>query len=158
MAMLTGAKLVAKVSIKRILVISLSLMIAGILWLARTPLDAAFLTDILPALLLVGIGSGMAAPAIQIGALTGVKPNRIGLISGVTETMRELGAVIAIAAVTTALVAEGNTLSGFHTGFLVMATAAALGLIATGIAFRRQRSQRPDFAQLKESQEYAEAS
>jgi EmrB/QacA subfamily drug resistance transporter len=154
MAMLTGTKFVAKISIKRILIISLSLMIAGILWLARAPLNATFLTDVLPALLLVGIGSGMAAPAIQIGALTGVKPHRIGLISGITETMRELGAVIAIAAVTTALVAEGNNLNGFHTGFLVMAATAALGLVTTGVAFQRRRRQETA-QQLTESQEYA---
>lgn len=151
-SLLTGTKLIGKIPIKRLLITSLLLMIAGILWLLRAPHDPNFLTDILPSLLLVGIGSGIAPPAIQIGALSGVKPERVGLISGVNETMRELGSVIVIATVTSALVA-GNALGGFQNGFLVMIGAAILGLITTGIAFH-QRSQRSVFVQSKQSQEY----
>lgn len=139
---LTGAKLVNKISLRGLFVIDLSLIIIGALWLARSPLDASYFRDVFPAMFLMGIAFGITGPVVQIGALTGVKLRQIGLISGVAETTRELGAVIAIAAVTTILVVKGADLEGFHGGFLAMALISLLGLVTTIVAFRPLKSKR----------------
>lgn len=137
-SILTGTKLIGKVSPRQILFISLSMMAIGALWLLRAPADPLFAVEVLPSLFLLGVGGGMAIPAIQIGALTGVKPERVGLISGTAETMRELGAVIVIAAVTTAIVTQDNLLDGFRAGYVVIALAAVIGLVLSGIAFQHK--------------------
>jgi EmrB/QacA subfamily drug resistance transporter len=141
-AMLTGSKLVAKFNVKQLLATSLVLMTVAMVWLMRMPAHATFLADLFPALLLVGVGSGMMGPLVQISALTGVQPKNFGLVSGVVETMRELGSVIVIAAVSTALTIQTSALQGFHAAYLVIAVAALLGLGVTGVAFRQQRTAR----------------
>lgn len=124
--------------------------------LVRVPIDAVFVRNLLPTMLLSGIGMGMFAPSVQIKALSGVKPEQMGLISGVTETMREFGGVLAIAAASTVLLAQNWTLNGFHAGFLVMGSSAALGLLAISFGLQRERQpKRQILTQAATSQEYS---
>ena len=141
-AMLTGSKLVAKFGVKRLLFAGLAFMVLAMLWLMRIPVNATFLTDLFPALLLAGVGGGMIGPLVQISALTGVQPKHFGLISGMVETMRELGSVVVIAAASTALAVQTSALGGFHAAYLMIAVAALFGLGAIGIAFKKQRFER----------------
>ncbi|HSE29326.1 MAG TPA: MFS transporter [Candidatus Saccharimonadales bacterium] len=134
----TGAKLLGRLSIKQLLFISLSAMVVGVLWILRAPAEPMFMLDIVPTLLLMGIGGGMAIPAIQVGALTGVEPKRVGLISGLAETTRELGAVVIIAGVTTAIVMQDALLAGFRAGFAVIASAAILAIVIAAVVFRKK--------------------
>jgi EmrB/QacA subfamily drug resistance transporter len=76
-----GARLVAIAGVRRLLVTGLTLLAAGMLWLTRVPADAAYLTDLLPAFLLAGVGIGLCAPSAQIGALSGVAESTSGLAS-----------------------------------------------------------------------------
>jgi EmrB/QacA subfamily drug resistance transporter len=124
---ITGSKLVVKFGVKRLLLIGLSLLALSLLWLVRIPAQASFLIDVVPTLLLSGVGVGLIGPSVQIGALSGVKPELFGLVSGVVETMRELGGVVTIAVASTVL--AGSTLQRFHTAFLVTVGTAVLGAL-----------------------------
>jgi MFS family permease len=135
-----GARLVASVGVRRLLVTGLSLLAVGVLWLTRLPADASFVTDLLPAFLLAGIGFGLCAPSVQIGALSGVSASASGLASGLVETMREIGGAAGVAAVSTMLVSRGG-IDGFHAGFAVISVVAALGALAAATGF--QRNARP---------------
>jgi EmrB/QacA subfamily drug resistance transporter len=132
-----GARLVALVGVRRLLVTGLSLLAIGMLWLTRVPADASYLTDLLPAFLLAGIGIGVCAPSAQIGALSGVSESTSGLASGLVETMREIGGAAGVAAVSTALVSRTG-LEGFRTAFVVICVAAAVGALTAGVAFPRR--------------------
>jgi EmrB/QacA subfamily drug resistance transporter len=135
-----GARLVALVGVRRLLVTGLSLMAIGVLWLTRVPADANYVADLLPAFLLAGVAIGLCAPSVQIGALSGVSDSESGLASGLVETMREVGGAAGVAAVSTVLVSQAG-LSGFHAAFVVICIAAALGALAAATAFaRRARS------------------
>ena len=90
-AAITGSKLVAVLGVRRLLVVAQSLLAISVLLLTRIPVGGDFATDLLPALLLAGVAGGMAAPAAQIGALSGVTDSMTGLASGLLETMREIG-------------------------------------------------------------------
>lgn len=132
-----GARLVAAVGVRRLLVIGLSLLTAGVLWLTRVPADASYVADLLPGFLLAGIGLGLCAPSIQIGALSGVSESASGLASGLVETMREIGAAAGVAAVSTMLVSRTG-LDGFHAGFAVIGLLAILGAVTAATAFQRE--------------------
>src|SRR5215211_6027544 len=97
-AAITRAKLVALVGVRRLLVAGLSLFAISALLLARVPAGGDYATDLLPALLLAGVAGGLAAPAAQIGALSGVTHSMTGLASGLVETMREIGGAVGVAA------------------------------------------------------------
>jgi hypothetical protein len=71
LAAITGGKLVAVVGVRRLLTAGQSLLAIAMLLLTRIPLGANFATNVLPALLLAGLAGGIAAPAAQIGALSG---------------------------------------------------------------------------------------
>jgi EmrB/QacA subfamily drug resistance transporter len=131
-----GARLVALVGVRRLLVTGLSLLALGMLWLTRVPADANYVTDLLPAFLLAGVAIGLCAPSAQIGALSGVSESTSGLASGLVETMREIGGAAGVAAVSTMLVSRAG-LDGFRAAFVVIAIAAAVGAVTAAIAFHR---------------------
>jgi EmrB/QacA subfamily drug resistance transporter len=154
-AAITGSKLVAVVGVRRLLVAGLSLLAISALLLTRVPAGGSFATDLLPALLLAGVAGGMAAPAAQIGALSGVAHSMTGLASGLVETMREIGGAVGVAAVSTVLVSRAGEIAGagntaargraaanaFHAAFWVMFILAALGALTAAIAFQRRTTQ-----------------
>jgi EmrB/QacA subfamily drug resistance transporter len=133
---LAGARLVAVIGVRRLMVTGLPLLAVGVLWLTRVPADANYVTDLLPAFLLAGIGVGLCAPSAQIGALSGVSDSASGLASGLVETMREIGGAAGVAAVSTVLVSRTG-LNGFHAAFTVISIAAALGALTAATGFRR---------------------
>lgn len=133
---MTGGRLAAKVGVRRLLITGLSLFAVAALWLARIPGDASYVTDVLPAFLLAGIGFGLVEPALQIGALTGVSRSDSGLASGLIETTREVGGAAGVAGVSTALVA-GSGSHGFHAAFAIIAVLTALGLATAMAGFAR---------------------
>ena len=69
---IAGAKLVGVVGVRRLLVGGFTLLAIAALLLTRVPAGAHYATDLLPALILAGLAGGISAPAIQIGALSGV--------------------------------------------------------------------------------------
>jgi EmrB/QacA subfamily drug resistance transporter len=144
-----GARLVALVGVRRLLVTGLTLLAIGMLWLARVPADADYVTDLLPAFLLAGVAIGLCAPSAQIGALSGVTDSTSGLVSGLVETMREIGGAAGIAAVSTVLVSRAGV-DGFRAAFVVICIAAALGALIAGVAFQRRARSVADEAPIPE--------
>jgi EmrB/QacA subfamily drug resistance transporter len=148
---IAGARLVSAVGVRRLLVVGMALAALGLLWLTRVPVGAEYLTDLLPAFLLVGIAIGLSAPSVQIGALSGVAGSAVGLASGLVETMREIGGAVGIAAVSTVLVTrtrdaieiadpaarEAAALEGFQSAFTVIVVVAVLGALVAVVAFPR---------------------
>ena len=136
-AAITGSKLVAILGVRRLLIVAQSLLAISVLLLTRIPAGADFATDLLPALLLAGVAGGMAAPAAQIGALSGVTDSMTGLASGLLETMREIGGAIGVAAVSAVLVSRAGV-NAFHAAFWVIFAVAALGALTAAIGFPRR--------------------
>jgi len=150
-AAIAGARLISAVGAKRLLVVGMVLLAAGVLWLTRVPSGAKYLTDLLPAFGLVGIAIGLTGPSVQIGALSGVAGSAAGLASGLVETMREIGGAVGIAAVSAVLVArtsdtlqgadpaarQAAALEGFQSAFTLITALAVLGVLVAAIGFPR---------------------
>jgi EmrB/QacA subfamily drug resistance transporter len=134
---IAGARLVALVGVRKLLVTGMSLIAVGMLWLTRVPTDASYVGDLLPAFLLAGVGIGLCAPSAQIAALSGVSASLSGLASGLVETMREIGGAAGVAAVSTALVSRAGV-DGYRLAFVVIAVAAAVGAVTATFAFPRR--------------------
>jgi EmrB/QacA subfamily drug resistance transporter len=135
-AALAGARLVAVVTARWLLIAGLSLVSVGALWLTRVPADASYVTDLLPAFVFVGLGFGLCGPALQICALSGVSRPDAGLASGLVETMREIGGAAGVAAVS-AVLASGSGLAGFHAAFVIIGVVAGLGVVTAAAGFAR---------------------
>jgi EmrB/QacA subfamily drug resistance transporter len=150
-AAIAGAKLVRMIGVRRLLLGGFALLAVAALLLTRVPAGAHYATDLLPVLILAGMAGGLSAPAIQIGALSGVPHSMTGLAGGLVETLREIGGGVGVAVVATVLasrVGAGNSaahgsaaVSAFHSAFWVMFIVAVLGLLTAAIAFPRTTTQ-----------------
>jgi MFS family permease len=90
--------------------------------------SSAYVADVLPALVILGLGFGMIfAPAINT-ATTGVRQRDSGVASALVNTMQQVGGSIGTSALSTAaLTATASYLVTHHTGPLAPAVAATHG-------------------------------
>ena len=149
-----SAKLVMRFGIRSTLSVGLLLAAAGLALLARAPVGGNFFVDVLPSMILLGFGAGIAFNPMLLAAMNDVKPDESGLASGLVNTSFMMGGALGLAilaslasARTNNLLASGtNTLAalngGYHAAFLAGAffAAAAAWLSA---AFLRSGQQAP---------------
>jgi MFS family permease len=120
-------------------------MATGLMLFARTPVEGSFLVDVLPGMLVLGVGASFAFMAVILASTAGVPENEAGLASGLVNTSQQMGgalglaALAAVAAAYTAIVAGPDPApaalnSGYHAAFFVGAGCVLLGaLIATSL-------------------------
>jgi EmrB/QacA subfamily drug resistance transporter len=141
-----SAKIVMRYGIKRPLAVGLSLAAIALLLFARAPVDGSFLVDLLPGMILLGIGAGIAFNPVLLAAMSDVPPEESGLASGVVNTAFMMGGALGLAVLasiaasrTDSLAASGSghlsaLLGGYHVSFLVGAI-FALSAAGIGVAF-----------------------
>ena len=119
----------------------LALVFASMLWWARVPVDGEYLRDILPAVVLLGTGAGLAFPAVTTLAMSGATPSESGLASGVVNTSLQVGGAIGLSILaslamgrTETLRAGGEQASAALVGGYHLAFAVAAGLVAAALA------------------------
>ncbi len=129
----------------------------GLLLFARTPLAANYLTDLLPPMLLIGVGVGTAFPALMTLAMSGATPSDSGLASGLVNTSMQVGGAIGLAVLATLATQHSNALlkagtsqaaalnAGYHLAYLVgaglvaVAVCIAIGVLRSGAGRRSAR-------------------
>ena len=60
---------------------------SGSLLFARAPVDGSFVVDVLPSMILLGLGAGIAFNPVLLAAMSDVEPSEAGLASGVVNTV-----------------------------------------------------------------------
>jgi EmrB/QacA subfamily drug resistance transporter len=143
-----SAKLVMRYGIKKPLATGLLLASAGLLLLVRAPVDGNFVTDVLPSMILLGLGAGMAFNPVLLAAMGDVDPAEAGLASGVVNTSFMMGGAVGLAVLASAAASRTTTLvdaghsqiealtGGYHLAFLLGAIFAA-GAAVIGATFLR---------------------
>ena len=136
-----SAKIVMRFGIRAPIVIGLLLATIGLALFARAPLDGVFVVDILPGMVLLGIGAGIAFNPVLLAATNDVAPNESGLASGIVNTSFMLGGALGLAALaslaaarTAALIANHDAQlaalrGGYSAAFIVGAVFAALAAV-----------------------------
>ena len=69
----------------------------GLLLFARAPVDGTFVLDVLPRMLLLGFGAGIAFNPVLLAAMSDVEPNDSGLASGIVNTSFMMGGALGLA-------------------------------------------------------------
>jgi EmrB/QacA subfamily drug resistance transporter len=155
-----SAKLVMRYGIRAPLGVGLTLAAIGLLLFARAPVDGSFVVDVLPSMILLGIGAGMAFNPVLLAAMSDVDQSEAGLASGVVNTSFMMGGALGLAVLASLAASRTDTLlaagddelaaltGGYHVAFLVGAI-FALGAAAIGAALLRPGAamQREDEAQ-----------
>ena len=91
-----SAKLVLRFGVRAPLAIGLLLAAAGLALFARAPVDGAFVADVLPSMILLGLGAGMAFNPLLLAAMSDVEPNDAGLASGLVNTSFMMGGALGL--------------------------------------------------------------
>jgi EmrB/QacA subfamily drug resistance transporter len=77
-----SAKIVMRFGIRKPLAVGLWLAAIGLALFARAPVDGSFVADVLPGMMLLGLGAGMAFNPLLLAAMSEVSPADSGLASG----------------------------------------------------------------------------
>ena len=104
---------------------------AGMLHLSLLSDDGSYLTDVLPGLIAVGVGTGLTYAPSFVAATAGVPDALTGAASGLINASLQIGAAVLLASLVAVMSLTGamNPLAGYRTALLVGATlpvAAAL--------------------------------
>ena len=104
------SQVVTKVGARYPIAGGLTLAAVGFGLLAGVPAEASYAADLLPGLLIFGIGLGMAFVAASIGALEGVTERDSGLASGLINTMQQVGGALGVAVLATIALSHSSDL------------------------------------------------
>jgi EmrB/QacA subfamily drug resistance transporter len=138
-----SAKLVVKYGFRKPLAFGLGVAALALFWFARVPVDGSFLPDILPAMILIGIGGGLAFNPVLMAAMSDVEPQDAGLASGIANTAFMMGGALGLAVLASAAssrtghVINADTLTrGYHLAFLIGGVFALLAATVGGVFLR----------------------
>ncbi|WP_344820565.1 MFS transporter, partial [Actinoplanes cyaneus] len=101
------ARLTSRFGPRRVLLAGLALFAGGLLLLVRIPANPSYAVDVLPAIIVMGLGVGLTVPAIMMLAMAGASDEDAGLVSGLTNTAQQAGAALGLAVL--AAVSAGRT-------------------------------------------------
>jgi EmrB/QacA subfamily drug resistance transporter len=128
---------------------AMGVIVVALLLFARTPVDASYAVDILPAMAMFGLGAGLAFPSLMTLAMSGATASDSGLASGLVNTSVQVGGAIGLAVLATlatnrtdGLLSDGESTasaltSGYHFAYLV---GAGLVVVAIAVALSTLRS------------------
>jgi EmrB/QacA subfamily drug resistance transporter len=94
-------RLVTRFGARAVLAPGLALILAGLAWFARVPVHGEYLLDVMPSMLLLGIGAGVCFPALMTLAMSSATPADAGLASGLVNTTAQVGGALGLAVLAT---------------------------------------------------------
>ena len=105
---------------------------AGMALLARVGESGSYLRDVLPGMLIAGVGLGVASVSVSIAILTGAREEESGMISGLNSTGHEIGGTLGIAIFSTIAAGSGaiagpEASPGIAHAFVAAAVLATVG-------------------------------
>ena len=142
-----SARLVMRFGISRTLATGLALATAGLALFIRLPVDGSFLADVLPSMILLGFGAGMAFNPVLLAAMNDVDQTEAGLASGVVNTSFMMGGALGLAVLASVAASRTTSLSaseghlaaltgGYHLAFVVGAIFAAVAATLGAVLLR----------------------
>ncbi|MDB5816263.1 MAG: drug resistance transporter, EmrB/QacA subfamily [Rhodocyclales bacterium] len=143
-----SAWLVMRFGLRLPLAVGLLLAALGLALFARAPVGGNFVFDVLPGMLLLGFGAGVAFNPVLLAAMSDVSPSESGLASGVVNTAFMMGGALGLAVLASLASARADSLrvvgadavvalnGGYHAAFIVGAIFAALAAVIGAVGIR----------------------
>ncbi|HET9116500.1 MAG TPA: MFS transporter, partial [Pseudonocardiaceae bacterium] len=141
-------RIVLRFGIRAPLATGMVLVAASLALFARAPVGGSLALDVLPGMLLLGLGMGISFNPVLLAAMSEVEPSEAGLASGVANTSFMMGGALGLAVLasladarTSALLASGfdrltALTGGYHASFAAGAVFAAAAAVLAAIRLR----------------------
>jgi EmrB/QacA subfamily drug resistance transporter len=146
-----SARLITRLGARAVLLPGLVALVAGLVLLTGAPVGGDYVTDLLPALVLLGVGAGIAFPALVTLAMSGATPADSGLASGLVNTTQQVGGALGLAVLATLstsrsnhLLADGESAAsaltgGYHLAFSIGAGLVVAAIVVAALVLRSER-------------------
>jgi EmrB/QacA subfamily drug resistance transporter len=143
-----SAKVVMRFGIKRPIAAGMALVAIGLLLFVRAPVDGNVLVDVIPAMLVFGVGAGLAFNPVLLAAMSDVEQSEAGLASGVVNTAFMMGGALGLAVLASLAASRTSTLrangadalsalnGGYHVAFAIGALFALAAGVVAAVFFR----------------------
>ncbi len=149
-----SARLVMRFGLRLPLAVGLLVAACGLALFARVPVNATFVLDVLPGMILFGFGAGIAFNAVLLAAMSDVDPSDSGLASGIVNTSLMMGGALGLAVLASLAAARSDAMqasesataalnSGYHVARHRQRTtdrARAVSAVAHGLRHRQHDS------------------
>jgi MFS family permease len=148
MSLRVSDRLVMKYGVRPPLVVGLGLVAVSLALFALAPVDGVYVVHVLPPMVLLGLGAGIAFNPVLLAAMGDVEPHEAGLASGVVNTSFMMGGALGLAVLvaisssrTGSLVSSGAALpealtGGYQVAFAAGAVMAAAAAAVGGVFLR----------------------
>jgi EmrB/QacA subfamily drug resistance transporter len=144
-----SGRLIGRFGPRAVLLTGELLLVAGLLLLTRDPVGS-YVMDVLPSMLVLGVGAGLSLPAVTTVMMSDATPADAGLASGLANTSQQVGGALGIAVLAALATArtDGATAAGvplqealtagYHLAFATGAASVAVSaLIALTVLTRK---------------------
>lgn len=150
-----SARIVMRFGIRGPLAAGLLLGAIGLALFARAPADGSFVIDVLPGMLLLGLGSGIAFNPLLLAAMSDVDASESGLASGVVNTAFMMGGALGLAVLASLAAARSEALAaagvaapaalngGYQFAFVIGAVFATLAALIGALLMRTRAAAQP---------------
>lgn len=136
-------KLVMKFGYKANLIAGLLFLTASLILFSMAPVNGTFMTNVLPASVLGAIGMSLAYIPSTMAAMSGAKPDEMGLASGLVNTSYQIGSALGLAIIVVIAAAKTQAVTiidtspnealveGFQSAFTAAAVLSGLATLMT---------------------------
>ncbi|TML83381.1 MAG: MFS transporter [Actinobacteria bacterium] len=145
-------RLIMRFGARTTLLPGMVLIAAGLALFTRAPVDGSYARDVLPVMLLLGLGIGVSFPALMNLAMSGATREDAGLASGLVNTTAQVGGALGLAVLATLATTRSHDLiqsgkasavaltSGYHLAFVIGAALVVAGIaVAVTVLERGER-------------------
>jgi EmrB/QacA subfamily drug resistance transporter len=149
-------RLVMRFGARKLVLSGLALFMGGLALFTRAPIDGDYVVDILPVMVLLGVGAGLCFPALMTLAMSGATPDDAGLASGLINTTAQVGGALGLAVLATlsasrsgALIEAGEPTaaaltSGYHLAFGIGTALVAVALAIASTVLEPEHQSEPE--------------
>jgi MFS family permease len=141
-------RLIMRFGARPVMIAGFAMILLAVLLFARIPVDATYPVDMLPLMVLFGLGAGTGFPALVGLAMAGVQPQQAGVASGLVNTTAQVGGALGLAVLATVAASRTETLEaagesaanalvgGYHLAFLIGASLIAVAILVATFVIR----------------------
>ncbi|MEV0589805.1 MFS transporter [Nonomuraea cavernae] len=154
-SLFVSARLNTRFGERAVLVAGLLLLLGAMSWLSRVPVNADYVTDLLPVMVLIA-GGGLVLPALAALGMSGARADDAGLASGLFNTTQQIGMAVGVAVLSTLAASRTSDLlsagtaeaaaltSGYRLAFGCATALLATAFVVALVVLRQPRPERQD--------------
>ena len=141
-----GARIATKLGAGTLIALGTLVLGAGMLLFLRTAPESDYVTVLIPAMLVTGVGVGLAFVSVTMAATAGVPDRDQGIASGLIGTAQQVGMAVGLAilvniagSVTRVSLPQGAgaVIAGYHQAFVIAAAISFVAAILALIVIKR---------------------